>query len=333
MSSNRLATESRRPRRPILFRSSPPGTPPGPSIRLAVARRPSPETSTAKVAGAYRVIGRDSLTLYGLVGVPQACSVARRDDDLPSFPIRSCPHAHPARGLRRRRLQEARLGRVRRRDPRWGRTPGGFGSARASRRGRTARRCDEDGEWPREQGSRGRHGHRSPQSERLRQGGLHGLDHRWEDVRQLGRAAAAGAQGGTDHAVARTRDPRVDRGGRAHGRGREAALLDSRGARLQGQAWRAARNARVRHHAPRLHARTEAAGRRRRRARRRGEDQGRPGERGHAEGHGHRPSPGERWRARELFDLAARRKAPRRIEGQAGLAPGDRLLRWVEPRD
>ena len=125
---------------------------------------------------------------------PKRVPLPAANDDLRSFPVRS-PHPHPARGRRRGCLQGPSCGRLRRRGSRGGRSPGGFGSPRPRRRGRAARRCDEDRERPREQGPHAGHGHRSPQPERHGEGELHGLDDRREDVRQLGGAAAAGAQG------------------------------------------------------------------------------------------------------------------------------------------
>ena len=50
-----------------------------------------------------------------------------------------------------------------------------------------------------------------------------------------------GRKRGAHHAVARPCHPRLDRGHAAHGRGREAPLLDPRGARVQGPARRARR--------------------------------------------------------------------------------------------
>ena len=140
-----------------------------------------------------------------------------------------------------------------------------------------------------------------------------------------------GRKGRAHHVVARARHPGVDRGTAADGRRREATLLDPRGARVQGQAGRARRacssstsscstsrraRSRPRTSPPRpptrRRPRTAWRARSRRRARARTHPQA------------------ERRRARELFDLAARRKAPRRLEGQAGAAPGDRPLRRLD---
>ena len=58
-------------------------------------------------------------------------------------------------------------------------------------------------------------------------GPLHGLDHRRQDVRQLGHARRAG------HLPAQRRHPRLDRGRAADGRRREDPLLDPGQARLR----------------------------------------------------------------------------------------------------
>ena len=65
-------------------------------------------------------------------------------------------------------------------------------------------------------------GVRNPDGLRTRDGALHGLDHRRQDVRQLGGARHAG------DAQPRRRDSRVEGRRGADGRGRAHALLDSR---------------------------------------------------------------------------------------------------------
>ena len=250
------------------------------------------------------------------------------DDHLPCLAPPRCPLAgsSPRRGVLG--LQAQGFRRIRRGQARRRRTGGVgvSGSARASRRRGAPGRRDQDGERAREQAARGGYGHRPSQSERHREGELHGLDHRRKDVRQLRRATAAGAQGRAHHHGARPCHPRMDRGSTAHGRGREATLLDPAGARLWRQAGSAPGDARVRHRAARLHPGSEAAARRRSGTGGRRQDQGRPGEQGHAEGHGHGSSPAQRRGAGELLDLADRREAPRRVEGQACRTSGDRIL-------
>ena len=71
-------------------------------------------------------------------------------------------------------------------------------------------------------------GRTHPSSEQPRHGALHGLDDRRQDVRQLGDARRAG------DLRPRRRHRGLDRGRAADGGRREDALLDSRGARLQG---------------------------------------------------------------------------------------------------
>ena len=90
---------------------------------------------------------------------------------------------------------------------------------------------------------------------RHRHGALHRLDDRRQDVRQLGLARQAG------DVPARPRHRRLDRRRAADGRRREAPLLDSRSARLQGPA-RAEGHARVRRRADLDHRRRQRAGRR-----------------------------------------------------------------------
>ena len=84
-----------------------------------------------------------------------------------------------------------------------------------------------------------------------RQGPLHGLDHRREDVRQLGQARRAG------DVPARRRDQGLDRGRAAHGGRREAPLLDPGRPRLRRHAGRRPprRHAGVRRRAARHHQR------------------------------------------------------------------------------
>ena len=94
---------------------------------------------------------------------------------------------------------------------------------------------------------------------RHRQGPLHRLDHRRQDVRQLGHARQAG------DLPAQPRHPRLDRGRAADGRGREAPLLDPRGAGLQGPARRARGHAGLRRRAARRSLAEAARGARRRR--------------------------------------------------------------------
>ena len=125
-----------------------------------------------------------------------------------------------------------------------------------------------------------------------------------------------GRQRRAHHAVARPRHSRLDRGHAAHGRRREAPHVDPRGARVQGKARRTCGHARVRHRAARLHAGPEAAGRRRRGPRRRREDEPTVSRARSSARHGHRSPSAERRRARELLDLAARREAPRCVEGR-----------------
>lgn len=170
---------------------------------------------------------------YGLVRAAQACSgAAHNHDDLFSFTVRGQPLFDPPGSCIRFRVHEPPGGRIGCRGSRCGRARRGVGLAGAPRRRRAARRRDEDGERPREQSAFPRHGHRAPQPERLREGELHGLDHPGKDVRQHDRAAPTGAQRGAGHPVARARHRGVDGRHSAHGRRREATLLDPRGARL-----------------------------------------------------------------------------------------------------
>ena len=84
-----------------------------------------------------------------------------------------------------------------------------------------------------------------PRADRDRHRPLHRLDHRRQDVRQLGRPRRA------DQLSVESRDPRMDRRRSADGDRREAPPVDPRGARLQGTSRQAEGHARLRRRAPR----------------------------------------------------------------------------------
>src|SRR5687767_14396002 len=98
-----------------------------------------------------------------------------------------------------------------------------------ARRGRAAQ--GRQPQWQRPRLQAAAQGRRRAQSRRAASGdrALYGLDHRRQDVRQLGAARHTG------HARPRRRDSRLERRRPADGRGRSDALLDSPGPGLQGR--------------------------------------------------------------------------------------------------
>ena len=115
-------------------------------------------------------------------------------------------------------------------------------------RGRGAQERQEDQVRARLPGAEEGHRQGAPQGRQHGGGPLLGLDHRRQDVRQLGHARRAG------RVPAQRRHPGLDRGRAADGRGREDPLLDPRRARLRRQPQRPGaprRHAGLRHRAAR----------------------------------------------------------------------------------